>query len=99
MRLPLTIDSNQGHEVDRVNWLRAKARFDRWEEEVKLVTNEMRWTGLWFDYQHNVWAGRAEGSSQQGLKGHSCYAWKQAGMWEKLARDGREIFSKALIVS
>ena len=80
-----------------MNWLQAKAWFDRWEEEVKLVRNEMRWTGLWLDYHSNLWARRAERSSQQGLKGHSCYAWKQARMWETLARDAREIFSTASI--
>ena len=30
-------------QVYRVNWLRAKAWMDRWQEEVTLVQNEMRW--------------------------------------------------------
>jgi len=34
-------------QVYRVNWLRAKARMDRWQEEVTLVQNETRWMHLW----------------------------------------------------
>src|SRR5882724_160816 len=30
-------------QVYRVNWLRAKARMDNWQEEVTLVQNETRW--------------------------------------------------------
>ena len=40
-RIVFTIDSNEESEVYRVNWLQAKARFDRWQEEVQLVMNEM----------------------------------------------------------
>ena len=35
---------------------------------------------------------------EQGLIGHSCYAWKQAGMWEAMARDAAEIFRGAMVV-
>ncbi|KAG1797545.1 uncharacterized protein BJ212DRAFT_1289685 [Suillus subaureus] len=27
-----------------VNWLKAKAQYDRWSEELKLVQHEMYWT-------------------------------------------------------
>ncbi len=30
--------------VYRVSWLRAKARFSRWSEELQLVESEMKWT-------------------------------------------------------
>jgi hypothetical protein len=46
--------------VYRVNWLRAKAQFNRWEEETKMVKNEMTWTTLWFENQRKRWQDRAE---------------------------------------
>ena len=36
--------------VYRVNWLRAKAHYDRWEEELTMVVHEMEWTTLWFKH-------------------------------------------------
>ena len=97
-RIVFTIDSNEESEVYRVNWLWAKAWFDRWQEEVQLVMNEMKWTELWFDHHKDLWAKRAGYSMEQGLIGHSCYAWKQAGMWEAMARDAAEIFWGAMVV-
>jgi hypothetical protein len=37
--------------VYRVNWLKAKARWNRWEEELSLVQHEMGWTIGWFKHQ------------------------------------------------
>ena len=48
------------HLVYRVNWLRAKARVDQWQEELILVKHEMQWTILWFQYQANLWRERSE---------------------------------------
>jgi len=70
-------------QVYRVNWLRAKAWMDRWQEEVTLVQNETRWMHLWLDYHRNIWEERATESEQKGLKGHACYAWKQVWMWQE----------------
>jgi hypothetical protein len=77
-------------EVYRVNWLRAKARFNRWEEEVNIVQHEMEWTVRWFEYQYHVWDGRAEESMEKGQAGHASYAWKQQEMWNKLIRLGNK---------
>ena len=38
-------------EVYRVSWLKAKARYDRWNEEFQMVQAEMFWTTLWFKHQ------------------------------------------------
>jgi len=78
--------------VYRVNWLRAKAWFDRWEEEVKLVENEMRWTVLWFEHHGKLWKERAMKSKQDGKNGHACYAWKQVKMWKRMADNAGETF-------
>ncbi|KAK7678352.1 hypothetical protein QCA50_018701 [Cerrena zonata] len=37
-------------ELYRVNWLRAKCRKDRWDEELELIKSELHWTKLY--YQH-----------------------------------------------
>ena len=76
--------------VYRVNWLRAKARVDRWEEEVKLVQHEMQWTVKWFENQHHIWGGRAEASMDKGEVGHASYAWKQQEMWINLMKLGKQ---------
>ena len=41
--------------VDRVHWLRMKARYDRWNEEVTILKNEMKWIVLWFGTQRRTW--------------------------------------------
>src|SRR5882724_11856073 len=46
-------------QVYRVNWLRAKAWMDRWQEEATLVQKETRWMHLWLDYHRNIWEERA----------------------------------------
>src|SRR5882724_276656 len=83
-------------QVYRVNWLRAKAQMDRWKEEVTLVQNETRWMHLWFVYHRNILEGRAKESEEEGLKGHACYAWKQVRMWEKMANDAMDVYSRVM---
>jgi hypothetical protein len=67
-----------------VNWLRAKARYQRWEEELEIVENEMKWTMSWFSYQENRWRERAEWAEDEKLEGHRCYAEKQIYIWKKM---------------
>ncbi|KAG2070067.1 hypothetical protein BDR04DRAFT_1118593 [Suillus decipiens] len=37
-------------ELYRVNWLKAKARWSRWQEELSLVRHKMGWIIKWFKY-------------------------------------------------
>ena len=67
--------------VYRVNWLRAKARVDRWQEELILVKHEMQWTLLWFQYQANLWRERSERVESILPTGHKSYAKKQEKLW------------------
>jgi hypothetical protein len=78
--------------VYRVNWLRAKARFNRWDEEDRMVRSEMRWTILYFLHQQEVWKKRAEKSIECDKRGHRAYALKQADMWGKFAAEGKTKF-------
>src|SRR5882724_5255925 len=84
-------------QVYRVNWLRAKAWMDRWQEEVTLVQNETMWMHLWLVYHRNIWEGRATKSEQESLKGHACYAWKQVWMWARMSNESIDVYSSIMM--
>ena len=75
--------------VYRVNWLHAKARKERWEEEMELVMSEMNWTVNCFCHHERVWKQRAEEAKSPG---HMAYAWKQSQTWGKWARVAEDTF-------
>ena len=75
--------------VHRVNWLCAKARKERWEEEIELVTSEMDWTVHCFQHHEGVWKQRAENAKRPG---EIAYAWKQSSTWEQWARRAGDTF-------
>jgi hypothetical protein len=79
--------------VYRVNWLRAKARVDRWQEELILVKHEMRWTILWFQYQANLWRERSERVDDLLPTGHTSYAKKQQKLWKAFEQKSSERFA------
>ena len=73
-----------------MNWLRAKASFDRATEEVTLVRYEMEWTIRFFEHQEAQWIVRKDlGCSA----GHVMYACRQASMWAGFAVAARRSFS------
>ncbi|KAI6008944.1 hypothetical protein EDC04DRAFT_2610794 [Pisolithus marmoratus] len=76
-------------EFYRINWLKARARRDRWKEEVSLVRHEMLWTGLWFEYHKKMWEQRALQSTEPGKE---AYANKQMGLWSDFASKARLMF-------
>ena len=78
--------------VYRVNWLRAKARYDRWEEELMMVVHEMEWTTLWFKHEEESWKRRAEVSEEVGNLGKSAYGWKQVKMWKEFRKEAVKAF-------
>ncbi|KAJ6563254.1 hypothetical protein B0H10DRAFT_1966176 [Mycena sp. CBHHK59/15] len=82
-------------EFYRVNWLRAKARVDRWKEEGKFVVNEMVWTVNSFKYQCNQWKLRVEAAKLEEEDGLQAYAEKQVDLWESFAVHGKEMFDWA----
>lgn len=75
--------------VYRVNWLRAKARRERWEEEVELVGGEMSWTVNCFKYHERMWKQMAEEARGPG---QAAYAWKQNSKWKEWARSAEDTF-------
>jgi hypothetical protein len=66
--------------VYRVHWLKAKARFNRWDEEYQLIPNEMVWTVKYFGHQALKWEERALSASSMFLPGHAAYAYRQKWM-------------------
>jgi hypothetical protein len=78
--------------VYRVNWLKAKARVDRWQEEQILVKHEMDWTIRWFQYQANLWKKRSEMEDRMLPKGHEAYAIKQQKLWDVFQKKASERF-------
>jgi len=69
-------------QVHRVNWLRAKATFDRANEENVLVMHEMKWTVNYFQYHARWWEERKEAAASYG---HKIYAARKEGMWRQFA--------------
>jgi hypothetical protein len=78
--------------VSRVNWLRAKARVDRWIEEEQLVKHEMEWTTIWFRRQVESWRERSERNNPKLPLGHKSYAAKQHKLWNAFERKSSERF-------
>jgi hypothetical protein len=71
--------------------LRAKSRYDRWDEDLDQLRHEMSWTLLFFEFQRLSWEGRGATSEGIGEKGHQAYALKQADMWGRFASEGMKV--------
>jgi len=80
--------------VYRVHWLRARAQFHRWQEEVTLTRNEMHWVANYFTYQKNQWSTWQ--STHPGLTcGHHAYAERQKAMWFEMRQEACRLFADA----
>jgi hypothetical protein len=77
--------------VYRVKWLRGKARYDRWQEELTTVKSEMENTIRWFQHQKLQWEVR-RGKVDVALQGHVCYAEKQVVMWARMIAQAQIAF-------
>ncbi|KAG1887376.1 hypothetical protein F4604DRAFT_1571084, partial [Suillus subluteus] len=81
--------------VYRVNWLKAKARWQRWEEELSLVRYEMGWTVSWFRYKKEGWERRFHKATKHG---HRAYAQRQVLLWERFLLDAENSFKDKMII-
>jgi hypothetical protein len=84
--------------VNRVNWLCAKARHQRWDEEITIVKNEMIWTRLWFQHQMQVWEERRKVACMSMSQGHQVYAAKQVWVWSCFLDDAMKTLMDGSIV-
>ncbi|KAJ6518235.1 hypothetical protein C8R47DRAFT_1031630 [Mycena vitilis] len=76
------------HDSIRVEWARARARKDRWTEEVMLLREEMRRVLRYLEWQERWWRERAAlrtDWSAAVAAGAYAYAMKQAGWHRRLA--------------
>ena len=79
-------------QVYRINWLRARAKKMRWEEEVALIRKEMDWTVAFFLNSAETWKRLATSSSG----GPRCYADKKSDMFRGLALHAETAFRTCL---
>lgn len=80
--------------VYRVSWLRVRARYLRWAEEIRLVKLEMQWTVRWFRDRERCWTERLENLlDEEREEGLQCYCYKQLGLWKALGDAAEQRFS------
>ncbi|KAL6306666.1 hypothetical protein BKA93DRAFT_728758 [Sparassis latifolia] len=69
--------------VYRVNWLRARAQYERWREIATFKGNTEQWAH-WLEMTDPSW------------RGHVCYAARQVSMWRTFASHATDAFSHIL---
>lgn len=72
----------------RINWLRARAKKMRWEEEATLILKEMEWTVAFFENTAEKWKSFAVSTGG----GASCYAFRKSDMFSGIAAKARKLF-------
>jgi hypothetical protein len=80
--------------VYRVNWLKARAKKNRWAEELVLTRNEMEWATRFFYFKSRQWAGWIENVDGPST-GQRAYADKQMAMWQNMGEEAYRQFSQA----
>ncbi|CAE6530277.1 unnamed protein product [Rhizoctonia solani] len=68
----------------RVQWFRARACFERWQEEVYWLQHEAASMVLDFQHRSHTWAEHSKASSNAGWW---CYSSRQADLWSSLSKD------------
>jgi len=76
--------------------LKARARYERWKEELQIVKHEMFWTTLWFKHHEQEWERRYKTYPNPGLK---AYAAKQKNVWKRFREKAEEKFGKYITFS
>ncbi|KAJ3557540.1 hypothetical protein NM688_g1418 [Phlebia brevispora] len=81
----------------RVYWFRSSASKSRWEEEVRLLEEEMRRTVRFFKYYKKMWSCTALKCELFGKLGRAAYAWKEVHRYERLLDRCRAKFDKTVV--
>lgn len=76
-----------------MHWLRAKAQFERWEEEKDSIHNEAVWIPAYFHAKAECWRKWMEMAAEAKFPGHEAYASRQVHAWEEMCKS----LMKALI--
>jgi hypothetical protein len=72
----------------RVEWVKSKARADRWREETILLAEEMRCVVVYFDWKANWWItqrSRRPNTTSDVCDGLAAYSAKQAALCHHFA--------------
>jgi hypothetical protein len=91
-----------GYAALRVEWCKARARAERWHEEVILLDEEMRRSVEYFRWRSQVWTARSAstvGTNAETNAGLNAYGLQQAWMFSTMAKvfvgSWREVRRKA----
>lgn len=85
--LPSAMSEEEVHECMQVEWAKAMARAERYEEEVQLLVEEMRRTLAFFEWHAAEWRGRSATRSFANstiARGAAAYAERQAVLRERM---------------
>lgn len=80
--------------VYRVSWLKSRARYRRWEEELQRVRYEMRWSVNWFEKNQQIWEKRSLESQESGPRS---FARRMERVFCKFADDGKSLFEGKMV--
>ena len=76
-----------------MHWLRAKAQFERWQEEHDSIHNEAVWIPAFFQAKVECWKNWMNITAEEKLPGSAAFASRQVHLWEEMWRSSK----KALI--
>jgi len=82
------------HLVDRVKWFRDRSARDRAREEKEILEEELGRSVRYFKHMKNTWVTLATKKGNHS-PGYAPYAYKQAAMYERFARDAESYQLKA----
>lgn len=78
---------------DRIQWFRAEAEMQRWQEEVERMQAKFMRCIRSFSRMEDAWMNVA--TSAPDKAGHAAYAKRQAAMWARMKRECRMKFTEA----
>lgn len=78
---------------DRVQWFRAEAEMQRWQEEWEKTIAEFMRTIHHFESMHNAWLTLAQLDSH--TAGARAYSHKKAAMYDRFHLEAQKIFTRA----
>ncbi|KAJ7732066.1 hypothetical protein DFH07DRAFT_755417 [Mycena maculata] len=76
----------------QVQWHRARADMERWQEEVEILAQEFRRAIQGFNKMGTVWTALAHDHEEE--PGKKAYALKVASMYQEMGKDAQEKFAK-----
>ncbi len=87
------------HATVRIEWAKTKARAERWQEEVRLLQEEMRRAIVDMEWRAQLWTNRVHARpnvSSDLLKGLMAYAYKQADIQTSFATNYAKMWTPIL---